>query len=73
MKIKNNDTRFGIYVFEGIDNVGKTTIIENLKIKINERTDYECFSVAFPGNEIRTLGSLVYDIHHDEKNILMIP
>jgi len=54
----------GIYVFEGIDNVGKSTIVQNLKTKICETTDYDCINIAFPGNEPRTLGSLVYDIHH---------
>ena len=54
----------GIYVFEGIDNVGKTTIIQKLKQRICETTEYNCINIAFPGNEPRTLGSLVYDIHH---------
>ena len=26
-----------------------------------------CIIVAFPGNDSRTLGSLVYDIHHNQK------
>lgn len=56
----------GVYVFEGIDNVGKTTIIKKLKEKIFLTMDYECVSVAFPGNESRTLGELVYDIHHNQ-------
>ncbi len=56
----------GVYVFEGIDNVGKTTIIKKLKEKIFLNIDYECVSVAFPGNESRTLGELVYDIHHNQ-------
>lgn len=57
----------GIYVFEGIDNVGKTTIVQKLKEKICETTEYECTIVAFPGNAPRTLGSLVYDIYHNQK------
>lgn len=56
----------GVYVFEGIDNVGKTTIIKKLKEKIFLIMDYKCVSVAFPGNESRTLGELVYDIHHNQ-------
>ena len=56
----------GVYAFEGIDNVGKTTIIKKLKEKIFLTMDYECVSVAFPGNESRTLGELVYDIHHNQ-------
>lgn len=54
----------GIYVFEGIDNVGKTSIVQKLKTKICETTEYDCINIAFSGNEPRTLGSLVYDIHH---------
>lgn len=55
----------GVYVFEGIDNVGKSTIVKNLKSKIYNTTEYDCIDIAFPGNEPRTLGSLVYDIHHN--------
>lgn len=54
----------GIYVFEGIDNVGKTSIVQMVKTRISETTEYDCINIAFPGNEPRTLGSLVYDIHH---------
>lgn len=57
---------FGIYVFEGIDNVGKTTIVQKLREKIFQSMGCECTAVAFPGNEPRTLGSLVYDIHHNQ-------
>lgn len=55
----------GIYVFEGIDNVGKTSIVQKLRTKICETNEYDCINIAFPGNEPRTLGSLVYDIHHN--------
>lgn len=61
------DMHSGIYVFEGIDNVGKTTIVQKLKEKICETMECECTIVAFPGNAPRTLGSLVYDIHHNQK------
>lgn len=61
------DTYSGVYIFEGIDNVGKTTIIDALKQQIQETTDYKCVDIAFPGNEPRTLGELVYRIHHHEE------
>lgn len=57
----------GVYVFEGIDNVGKTTIVHKLDKKISSQTDYNCKTVAFPGNEPGTLGNLVYDIHHNQE------
>lgn len=61
-----NEKYFGIYVFEGIDNVGKTTIVQKLREKISLSMGCECSVVAFPGNESRTLGSLVCDIHHNQ-------
>lgn len=54
----------GIYVFEGIDHVGKTTIVREIKEQITKLNGIRCESIAFPGNEARTLGNLVYDIHH---------
>lgn len=63
----------GIYVFEGIDNVGKSTIVQKLREMIAESLGCECVVVAFPGNEPRTLGSLVYDIHHNQKDYFELP
>lgn len=63
---RQNGKYSGIYVFEGIDNVGKTTIVGKLKEKIYESVGCDCVVVAFPGNEPRTLGNLVYDIHHNQ-------
>jgi len=65
-----NALRSRIYVFEGIDNVGKTTIIKELKGRLCKEMGYECEIVAFPGNEERTLGAFVYDIHHNEKKYI---
>ena len=61
------DTYSGVYVFEGIDNVGKTSIIHALKQQIQETTGYRCVDIAFPGNEPKTLGNLVYRIHHNQE------
>ena len=38
---KFNKLRTGIYVFEGIDNVGKTTIVSELKEKTSKVMDCE--------------------------------
>ena len=43
-----NEKYFGIYVFEGIDNVGKTTIVQKLRKKISLSIGCECVVVAFP-------------------------
>lgn len=57
-----NENYFGICVFEGIDNVGKTTIVQRLREKISLSMGCECTIVAFLGNEPRTLGSIAYGI-----------
>ena len=67
------DMYSGVYVFEGIDNVGKTSIIHALKQQIQEATDYRCVDIAFPGNEPRTLGNLVYNIHHHQEQYFNVP
>lgn len=54
-----------IFVFEGVDHVGKTTIIHQLCERLQTDYDLEVFSVSFPGKETRTLGGLVYEIHHN--------
>lgn len=63
----------GVYIFEGIDNVGKTTIVKKVKEKICNTSDYNCANIAFPGNEPKTIGSLVYDIHHNQEKYFNLP
>ena len=67
------NTYAGLYIFEGIDNVGKTTIIRALKERIQGITKNDCVDIAFPGNEPRTLGNLVYQIHHQGEQYFDMP
>lgn len=55
-----------LYVFEGPDGVGKT----ELSLRFSELLRTQGSSVqllAFPGRQAGTLGSLVYDLHHDSQ------
>ena len=56
-----------IYVFEGIDNVGKTTLTVKLNGILSKEFHKKCELITFPGREDKTLGKVVYDIHHNEK------
>jgi len=53
-----------LIVIEGPDGVGKTTIANELSLRLND-IGQECKVIAFPGNEPGTLGELIYRIHHD--------
>ncbi|MFN8473880.1 MAG: putative DNA base hypermodification protein [Anaerolineae bacterium] len=52
-----------LYVFEGPDGVGKTTLAEALTQHLNS-TGRACDYLAFPGREAGTLGLHVYELHH---------
>ncbi|SRR5260370_4117460 len=58
-------TRQGkLYILEGPDGVGKSTLSKGLLDRLNiDGIYFERF--AFPGNEVGTLGHLVYQFHHD--------
>src|SRR5919205_3641476 len=53
-----------LIVIEGPDGVGKTTIANELSLRLND-IGQECKVIAFPGNEPGTIGELIYRIHHD--------
>lgn len=61
----NNRSNAKVFVFEGVDHVGKTTIISQLNQKLTNEYNLSVLSFSFPGKEERTLGGLVYDIHHN--------
>lgn len=50
-----------LFIFEGPDGVGKTTIVQGLKRKLSNNT-FEFLS--FPGRDEGTLGRAIYRIHH---------
>lgn len=53
-----------LIIFEGPDGTGKSTI-SALIAELFEHEGIPCHLMTFPGREPRTLGKLVYDIHHD--------
>jgi dTMP kinase len=61
-----------LFVFEGIDHVGKTTIVSKLIDKLKE-CGISCSFYSFPGKEPKGLGALVYDIHHHESSYFSEP
>lgn len=54
-----------LYILEGIDNVGKTTIINGVRIAL-ETKKIPCSTYSFPGKAPNTLGALIYDFHHNK-------
>jgi thymidylate kinase len=53
-----------LFVFEGPDGVGKSTILERLAERLaSDGISHVCHS--FPGKEANTLGNLVYRIYHN--------
>ncbi|MFN7024126.1 MAG: dTMP kinase [Pseudorhizobium sp.] len=53
-----------LFIFEGPDGVGKTTIVQELKQKL-PASEFEFLS--FPGRDEGTLGRAIYRIHHEPK------
>lgn len=53
-----------LYVFEGIDGVGKTTLSQRVRDQLN-LAGGQCVLMTFPGQEIGSLGRHVYDLHHN--------
>jgi thymidylate kinase len=53
-----------LFVFEGIDGVGKSTLVEILSKRLKAKR-IPCAAFAFPGNESGSLGQLVHRLHHD--------
>lgn len=56
-----------LFVFEGLDNVGKTTIINLIHKSLTDK-GLPSIIVGFPGIESGTIGNLVYNLHHSPDN-----
>jgi dTMP kinase len=52
-----------LFVFEGPDGVGKTTLAMSFAEHLVER-GMDCEFMSFPGREVGTLGHHVYELHH---------
>lgn len=57
-----------LFVFEGSDGVGKSTISEKVAEHLRKR-GFDVLLLSFPGKEPNSLGDLVYKIHHKEFGI----
>lgn len=57
-----------LIIFEGIDHVGKSTLISHIKTAYLN-ANKAVIDLQFPGKEEGTLGKLIYDIHHRKINI----
>src|SRR5690554_2300912 len=76
LNVKTNSRRKtlrgNLFVFEGVDQVGKSTIIKEVEMQLND-LGLSCSSYSFPGKTEGTLGALVYDLHHNEDKYLSGP
>jgi thymidylate kinase len=53
-----------LFIFEGPDGVGKTTISQKVAEYLNTNGK-SCKLITFPGREDGTLGKLIYEVHHE--------
>lgn len=53
-----------LFVFEGSDGVGKSTVVEKVAKNLFERGT-DVLHLSFPGRKPKSLGKLVYELHHD--------
>lgn len=61
-----------IFVFEGPDGVGKTSLSKMFALHLlEERGDGKVVCTSFPGREKGTLGRLIYNVHHNPEEFLI--
>lgn len=61
---KSNSLRHQLFIVEGPDGSGKSTIAKNLNEHLTKR-NIKTSMFTFPGSKLGTLGKIIYDIHHD--------
>lgn len=64
LKAKNKKPLGKLFVLEGPDGVGKTTLVGNIE-KLLKHDGVQFLSLSYPGRSPGTLGDLVYKIHHN--------
>lgn len=62
--IASEDTPGNLFVFEGPDGVGKSTLAEAVVNALSKK-GVDVLLLSFPGREPKTLGNLVYAVHHN--------
>ena len=62
---EGSTTKGALFVFEGPDGVGKTTLVGTVHRMLSAETVRTIAQLAFPGREPGTLGNHVYQLHHD--------
>jgi dTMP kinase len=60
-----------LYVFEGPDGAGKTTLARRV-VSHFEAQGQDCVGLSFPGSEAGTLGALVYSLHHNPERFGLV-
>jgi dTMP kinase len=63
--MKNNGK---LYVLEGPDSVGKTSLANLLRNYLGT-ANVTCDLLSFPGRDPGTIGSLIYDLHHEPQRL----
>jgi len=58
-----------LFVFEGTDGVGKTTLSKWFAETLRSRGPRPVIWSSFPGNEKGSVGNLVYRLHHNPANL----
>ncbi|CAG0957369.1 Thymidylate kinase [Anaerolineales bacterium] len=53
-----------LFVFEGADGAGKTTLVSALAEYLDRR-GVECVALAFPGTQTGSIGKHVHELHHN--------